>query len=622
MITSINDRHRSNVSDETTPFGVFLAKSDSSEEKLLFRYPYNVDDLVPLNQLKKSKYALVPKKSDGASRSGVFNDQTNNINALLPAYTELTSSVTLDSSNQDITKIITDSQFSNLFGAIKHKLCDQKFELKVDHVRFVGHPTLIEKHCFHVVFALKANAQQDVVKSYHELSQHIAIALKSEEKRCKYFSEQSKIMIECHDKYAAIQASQNAENLLECTSPYKLILERSLLAKNLKTVFDQLSNVGIVNIKINDWINLNFCLPQKVYRKLMASPSTPAITPANIQECLNKLRPYHTFLLFMEVADLLNTLPQDISPSFVRLVRVANPLKNLLELAADADITLPQVFNIVAQLIYWGKATIIFPLCESNIYMLHPSAPTGIHSPLVKEFQESFPNDSLLKVLSKFSLSLSLGQLKNPMDSAEQECKFVQILIWLLKKRLLIQLHTYVLFVPLKNGSPFLTKKLSFSQSLDRPSSTLTELNEVSITTGSYQSEASFSLSPISNSLLTNHEYKANSSLTNEFELTKHEDNLSFKQSSEFLLQNVGFSQEEINAVLSTPAADNLDDIHMFAKLCHYFDGHHHIEDIMYYENLRRSQILTIIDKFRDVLITCQYEDTTVAELLPYKMLQ
>ncbi|OTF82643.1 nitrogen permease regulator 3-like protein, partial [Euroglyphus maynei] len=161
-------------------------------------------------------------------------------------------------------------------------------------------------------------------------------------------------------------------------SPYKLILDKCQLANELKEIFIQLCNEGIVQIKINRWINVNFCLPQKVHRRLIElSPLSPPITPANIHLCLKKLRPYHTFLLLIEMDHLLQSLPQDVSPSSVRLIRASNPLKNLLELSADADITLSQVFNIVAELVYWGKATIIFPLCESNHYMLHPSAPTA-----------------------------------------------------------------------------------------------------------------------------------------------------------------------------------------------------------------------------------------------------
>ena len=48
---------------------------------------------------------------------------------------------------------------------------------------------------------------------------------------------------------------------------------------------------------------------------------------------------------------------------------------------------------------------------------------------------------------------------------------------------------------------------------------------------------------------------------------------------------------------------------HSFGRLTPYFRGNHHLEEVMYYENLRRSQLLTLLDKFRDVLFSCQHED-------------
>ena len=49
-------------------------------------------------------------------------------------------------------------------------------------------------------------------------------------------------------------------------SPYELILQRSSLARGLKSVFSNLSSSGIVNIIINKWIQVRFCLPQKVHQ--------------------------------------------------------------------------------------------------------------------------------------------------------------------------------------------------------------------------------------------------------------------------------------------------------------------------------------------------------------------
>lgn len=37
-------------------------------------------------------------------------------------------------------------------------------------------------------------------------------------------------------------------------------------------------------------------------------------------------------------------------------------------------ISLFQIFQIAAHLVYWGKAIIIYPLCENNVYMLSPHA--------------------------------------------------------------------------------------------------------------------------------------------------------------------------------------------------------------------------------------------------------
>lgn len=51
----------------------------------------------------------------------------------------------------------------------------------------------------------------------------------------------------------------------------------------------------------------------------------------------------------------------------------------------------------------------------------------------------------------------------------------------------------------------------------------------------------------------------------------------------------------------------------MFARIFAYFNGKHHLEEIMFYENLRRSHLLTLIDKFNDVLITCSHQDLATA---------
>lgn len=848
-------------SDETIPLGVFLVKSDCNGEKLLFRFPYTTvkselgsggskshNASGGTNSSKPSKYALLmPPKSGGAAgggstlrgggagggaggpemdaehghlpTAGIDDPQTAGGPggpggpggaALLPSFAELISSsnlLTLDANDQDeISKVIgiTDSTFSTLFGVLKSKLCGMKFELKVDNVRFVGHPSTLTAFgateasavldvCFHVVFALKANAPADVVHCYHDLSKRIATALISEEARCGYFSKETKIMGRCHDEIATTLAIADRDGIaapkvlaegadpslagdasLPASLPYSSILERSHLAKSLQTVFRQLLNDGLVQVRINSLVNIHFCLPQKVHRKLLMAPTVmtpltpssssssssatpsassitttttklPLITPESINKCLCGLRPYHTFLLLVSTAELMDFLPPDVSSPVVCLVKMASPLKNLIELSADAGISLSQTFNVVAQLVYWGKATIIFPICETNLYVLHPNANTDLHSPLAAQFEARFgkanttstgantadtnanangsvpadpvpanssvpvlnasadpllPNGpasndiserpSLHYLLSAFSPGVSLSQLRSPMDTAEQAREWVQVLEWLLQKRLLMQLHTYVVFFPLGQGpKPYIhcnasssngshhhhqqhPRRMSFTQvSTSRPpSSSTTGGGDLAgdycstIASSSYHSESSLlgglggSLSPSADhfdyfgsnqSTVTagssasmfraggggrvhttsmsetgggvggslNGSSKANGGGGGGTELSQLESAEMILRESDLLL-----SPKEMAAVLAVCATKSFEDIRLFARLCPvYFDGHHHVEDMMHYENLRRSQILTLVEKFQELLLVYTYEDTTVDTLQPYNTL-
>ena len=47
---------------------------------------------------------------------------------------------------------------------------------------------------------------------------------------------------------------------------------------------------------------------------------------------------------------------------------------------------------------YWGNAIVIYPLCESNVYVISPDAPIHANSPLIEKFSETFPGASLLQV--------------------------------------------------------------------------------------------------------------------------------------------------------------------------------------------------------------------------------
>lgn len=85
----------------------------------------------------------------------------------------------------------------------------------------------------------------------------------------------------------------------------------------------------------------------------------------------------------------------------------------------------------------------------------------------------------------------------------------------------------------------------------------------------------------------------------------------------------VGESFPELNEavrrainMVSTKSPLNLklsvQDVKLFNRLSRYFTGDFHMEEIMYRENVRRSQLLLLLDKFRDVLITIEKEDAEI----------
>lgn len=79
----------------------------------------------------------------------------------------------------------------------------------------------------------------------------------------------------------------------------------------------------------------------------------------------------------------------------------------------------------------------------------------------------------------------------------------------------------------------------------------------------------------------------------------------------------LAFREPERSAVRELSAASNAEDLALMVKLWQagYFKGEHHLEEIMYFENLRRSQLLQLLDKFRDVLIIYETEDPAIATL-------
>ncbi|XP_018329561.1 GATOR complex protein NPRL3 isoform X2 [Agrilus planipennis] len=571
---------------EVNPLCIILIKSDSKGDRLLFRYPFQVQERIePTSTRKKNQYSL-PATEDLLQSPPLPISNINNKGGLMG---------------------FTDEVLSSLF-AVKPELCNQKFELKVNDVRFVSHPTLVQVRnktqdesglLLNIVFALQALASQSVVKCYYDLSKRVGVALRHEERRCGYISEQTQQMMAIHDD-SCIGTPEIA---------FQTILEKCTLAKNINNLYEDLCNTGIVNIRINKWIPLSFCLPQKVHQWHLRGK---IVEPEDIDRCLKALRPYHSLLLFYPLHQLYDFMSLDGSPSLVRMLSQYSPLKSLQTLAIDSDITLSQVFELTAHLVYWAKATVIYPICSTNKYVIAPDAPLHLNSPLIEKFNEAFPNVNLIRVISDFSLPMSLGQKCNPLCHPIQQSQLVQMIIWMLQHHLLLQLHTYVMYIPSNNG------RLQHNMSEIKTGSYSFRSNGTNEIAGVYrssrtESESEMSLNSGTPEPRTQSELQTSINLPNSSFTSVEEEKADYHE--DLLLD---FPEEERNIIFRIPSSSNSDDLNLFAKLCRkqYFLGEHHLEEIMYLENLRRGQLLALLDKFRDVLVTYEAEDPAIAMFL------
>ena len=111
----------------------------------------------------------------------------------------------------------------------------------------------------------------------------------------------------------------------------------------------------------------------------------------------------------------------DSTPAQSRLIQVANPLRSLQTLALQADLSLFQVFDLVCHRVYFAKAIIIYPLYETNVYILSPHADTQLTSLLVEDFVRQFPMRSLPVELAESFFPTQLRETQNILLQLEKQ---------------------------------------------------------------------------------------------------------------------------------------------------------------------------------------------------------
>ena len=236
------------------PLCIILVKSGAHGGKLLFRCVCPHDVKLFANLLCRYPY------SSAAPPTPTATPARRNPYSMVINEDLLNHRADVEPSNIKDCQLtgFSDETLANIF-AVSKSLCGSKFELKLNDVRFVGHPISLEPDdnvekvsrrttltMFHIVFALRAQCNYSIIPCYHELSQRLGLILRHEEERVGYLTQQMRYLMDAQDEVGRLpEAEQQQEHQLS------LAIERSHLARDIQTIYKDLCTSGEVRLYIN-----------------------------------------------------------------------------------------------------------------------------------------------------------------------------------------------------------------------------------------------------------------------------------------------------------------------------------------------------------------------------------
>ncbi|RLN93931.1 hypothetical protein BBJ28_00005361 [Nothophytophthora sp. Chile5] len=405
-----------------------------------------------------------------------------------------------------------------------------------------------------------------------------------------------------HHHHHQRKDGENGSSAVE-VDPQTLIdvsLGKSVLANDLKRVFHGLHEAGAVHVVLNRWVKLSLTLTDAVMVR-MAS-----------------LRPYHTLLLLADQKAILNALPVDHTRQLRELVEAVNPLKSFQELALETGVPIHQLFRLAAHLVYWGFGRIVDTITLHNIYQVSAQADLHTQAPLAVEFRHKFAPYELGEVLATFSGSRRIGEYMKSLSTAKK-AEYVHMLIWLLKQRFVVQIHRYIYFMIPSDGdyAAELGNNGASSSSFESPSMAgPANRRRLRANSGSASTSMSFvGVLPVAHTPPMNPAAAALSSppsapLDPSQESTGMRTRTSSSSAPLAQVMSVAsqllFTDQE-RAYLAKIAKPN-PVFTLFKRLCVYFHGEHHLEEIMWRENLSRGELRTVMSTYQDIIVCCLHE--------------
>ncbi|KAG0346038.1 Nitrogen permease regulator-like 3 [Podila humilis] len=376
------------------------------------------------------------------------------------------------------------------------------------------------------------------------------------------------------------------------------------------------------------------------------------------------LFPYHTLLLLEDPEEILKEIPLDANPTLVKLVQILVPYQCLDELQYILDCSMAQIYRLASHLIYWRKAKLIDQIRISNVYVVAPQA--GVNESVVTEFSQHFPTLSLPTILHELSTPKAYkAHIPGAGKDKEVQTLYLEMLTYLIRKDLVVQLHTYILILVPEyikigcsqgtyehmlseenmGGSLTPTLESPIHNGATLPSSTNGNFSDRTTTVGGQAGSAKSAdfaharqqqqVGPTGGThqqTMPSQTYRyhnrsstgpgqtsggstsavaggggggMSSSLKSNLSASGVSSKLAGKrQDASSILPNPGQASEMEREWIMRMCENQPQSVHrLFMRLIHYFDGQHHVEEILFREQIVAKDLKTVLTAFREFLI-------------------
>ncbi|KAJ1334556.1 hypothetical protein BSLG_007711 [Batrachochytrium salamandrivorans] len=385
---------------------------------------------------------------------------------------------------------------------------------------------------FNLVFALQSDGcdstlhAEEIRNIYHQVITKVTTALKYEQLRRGYIRLETELILAIKERHQ-VSAAGGAEDMLNLQTQ---ILNASSLARCLAHIYHAVQGHLPSFFEVNGSVSLALhtngihgdISNGSFFPNMHASivQNTDPTIPFAIPEHGHKypiLRPYQALLLLSDAEEILKSLPADASPLLVELIQIVTPTQSFEELQTTLSCSLSQIYRLAAHLL--------------------PA--------LSIEFSSRFPQIELVRILQELSIPRPYSAIA---PSKESRNLYLEIITFLLRKNLVVQLHMYIyLSIP--------SHLCSNSTSPDR------DVN-------------SWNHAPPCPSILTD---------------------------------PTNLNEQEVQWIAKIANSQSPPLAALFTRLVPYFNGRVHVEEILFRESIARKDLKSVISKYRDEIVTTLY---------------